>query len=117
MSEENPYEECDGLMANCMGELKDAAFEYLLLNPGSDFDDWRKGLIADYTTEVVDALGDSPEDVYAELADLWESDYEDQSTGIEQKFCEWALAFATENAVDIYYRLVDTCVKMQKERF
>lgn len=92
-----------------MRELKGAAFEYLLLNPGSECGDWQKGLIEQYPAEVVDALGTDPEEAYAGLADLWESDYRDRETGIEQKFSEWAKAFANEYAVGIYYFLVDAC--------
>lgn len=90
-------------------ELKDAAFEYLLLNPGADFGDWQQSLISGYPTEVADALGTNREDVYAALADLWESDYEDPKTGIVQKLCEWAMSFANEYAVGIYYHLTDVC--------
>ncbi len=90
-------------------ELKEAAFEYLLLNPGSDFGDWQQGLISDYPAEVVDALGNNPNEVFADLANLWESDYEDPKTGIEQKLCEWAMSFANEYAVGIYYFLADAC--------
>lgn len=90
-------------------ELKEAAFEYLLLNPGSEFGDWQQGLISGYPTEVVDALGTNTEEVNAALADLWESDYEDPKTGIVQKFCEWAMSFANEYAVGIYYFLADAC--------
>lgn len=100
-------EEPANLMADCMEELKEAAFEYLRLNPGTEFGDWQQGLISDCPAEVVDALGTDPEQVYASLADLWETDYCDPDTGIEQRFSEWALAFATENAVDLYYRLAE----------
>lgn len=92
-----------------MDELKDAAFEYLLLNPGSEFGDWQQGLIQEYPTEVVDALGTNPHEVYSDLADLWESDYLDPKTGTCQKFSEWAMSFANEYAVGIYYCLVDAC--------
>lgn len=90
-----------------MDELKDAAFEYLLLNPGSDFGEWRQGLIQDYPTEVVDALGNNPMEVYADLAELWNSEYTDPQTGIWKDFKNWALAFANDESVDIYYRLVE----------
>lgn len=89
-----------------MDELRYAAFEYLLFNPGSKFDDWMQGMLEQYPTEVVDALGVNPETVYAELSDLWNSDYADPQTGIKQKFSEWALAFANEYAIGIYFRLV-----------
>ena len=96
-------------------QLKDSAFEYLLLNPGSEFGDWQQGLIENYPTEVVDALGNDPADVYSSLADLWEDDYEDPKTGIEQRLCDWALAFATEQSVDIYYKLVEAYSRQEKQ--
>lgn len=95
-------------------ELRAAAFEYLLLNPGSEFGDWQQGLIQEYPTEVVDALGNNPNEVYSDLADLWESDYMDPKTGIEQKFSGWAESFCNESAVGIYYYLVDACAELQK---
>lgn len=110
MNGEYPFNETDPLM----DELKDASFEYLLLNPGSEFGDWQQGLIQEYPTEVVDALGNNPGEVYADLADLWESDYTDPKTGIEQKFSEWAMSFANESAVGIYYNLVDACSELKK---
>ena len=38
----------------------------------------------------------------------------DPKTGIEQSFAEWAMSFATENAVGIYYHLVDACAELAK---
>ncbi len=95
-------------------ELREAAFEYLLLNPGSDFGDWQQGLISDYPTEVVDALGTNPAEVNASLADMWESDYEDPKTGVAQKFSEWAMSFANAHAVGIYYFLVDARTDLKR---
>lgn len=51
MNELNTYNET----ATLESELQEAAFEYLLLNPSSEFDDWQQGLISDYPAEVVDA--------------------------------------------------------------
>ncbi|MDE5643915.1 MAG: hypothetical protein K2I56_10550 [Muribaculaceae bacterium] len=110
MNGEYPFNETDPLM----DELKDAAFEYLLLNPGSEFGDWQQDLIEQYPTEVVDALGSNPDEVYAGLADLWESDYNDPRTGIEQKFCEWAMSFANEYATGIYYFHADACDELKR---
>ena len=110
MNGEWPFCETDPLM----DELKAAAFEYLLLNPGSEFGDWQQGLIEQYPTEVVDALGSNPDEVYADLADLWESEYTDPKTGIWKDIHEWAECFATEQSVDIYYRLVDACTELQE---
>lgn len=103
MNEQNTYNDT----ATSIDELKEAAFEYLLLNPGSDFGEWRQGLIQDYPTEVVDALGNNPMEVYADLAELWNSEYTDPQTGIWKDFKNWALAFANDESVDIYYRLVE----------
>lgn len=108
-SEEFDMQTCDSL-----AELKEAAFEYLLLNPGTEFGDWQQGLVSDYPAEVVDALGSSPAEVCAGLADLWERDYVDPKTNIEQKFSEWAESFATEPAVGIYYFLVDACADLKR---
>lgn len=118
MNEENRYEELDPfsdeLRCDCMTELKEAAFEYLLLNPGSEFDDWQQGLLDQYPDTVVDALGCNPPEVFAGLADLWECDYEDPKTGTCQKFSEWAMSFANEYAVGIYYFLVDACTDLKR---
>lgn len=103
MNGEFPFYESDPLM----DELKAAAFEYLLLNPGSEFGDWQYGLISDYPTEVVDALGSQPEEVYAALSDLWESDYEDGATGACHSFNEWAEYFATDRSVELFYDLAE----------
>lgn len=66
-------------------------------------------MIEQYPDEVVDALGSNPNEVFADLSDLWETDYLDPKTGIEKKLCEWALVFANEQSIDIYYAPVDAC--------
>ena len=90
-----------------LDELKAAAFEVLLLNPGCDRGDWEQTLVEDYGTEVVDAYGNNPREVFALLDDLWESPYYDKASGLEKDYKEWAEAFATEQAVDVYYELID----------
>lgn len=112
MNGEFPFCETDPLM----DELKEAAFEYLLLHPGSEFCDWQNGLITEYPAEVVDALGTCPEEVFAALSDLWESEYEDPDTGLEQKISDWALAFANEPAVEIYYLLVEARNEIRRSK-
>ena len=88
-------------------ELKAAAFEVLLLNPGCEQSDWAKILVEQYGTEVVDAYGTDPEEAYASLADLWQSPYFDRNSGLEYDFKTWAEAFATDAAVQMYYDLTD----------
>ena len=89
-----------------MDELRHAAFEVLLLNPGCEQSAWVDILIEQYGTEVVDAYGNNPTEVFADLADLWESPYLDKNSGLEYDYKQWALAFATEAAVQMYYDLI-----------
>lgn len=110
MNELNTYNET----ATLESELQEAAFEYLLLNPGSEFGDWQQGLISDYPAEVVDALGTNPPEVFADLADMWEQEYTDPKTGLRQKYSEWAMTFANEHAVGVYYFLVDACADLMR---
>lgn len=88
-----------------LAELKAAAFEVLLLNPGSEMADWQQTLVLQYGTEVVDAYGQNPPEVYAALNDLWETPYEDINSGLEYDYKTWAAAFATDEAVRMYYDL------------
>lgn len=115
MNEQEKYDLFSNeLRCDSMSELKAAAFEYLLLNHGSEFGDWQQGLIEQYPAEVVDALGTDPEEVYASLADLWDSgEYEDQATGICKRFHDWAEYFATERSVELYYMLVEARAKIK----
>lgn len=91
-----------------LDELKAGAFEVLLLNPGCDIGDWEQILVEQYGTELIDAYGTDPATVYASMSDLWESPYYDKASGLEKDYKEWAEAFATEAAVDLYYELVDS---------
>ena len=90
-----------------LDELKAAAFEVLLLNPGCEQTDWANILIEQYGTEVVDAYGKDPAEAYASLADLWENPYFDTNSGLEYDFKTWAEAFSTDAAVQLYYDLTE----------
>ena len=87
-------------------ELKAAAFEVLLLNPGCDEGDWAKILVEQYGTEVVDAFGNNPPEVFALLADLWESPYYDHNSGLEYDYKTWAKALWTDASIQMYYDMV-----------
>ena len=102
-------EEASEVFCGCysMEELKAAAFEVLLLNPGCEQKDWADILVEQYGTEVVDAYGKDPAEAYASLEDLWESPYLDEVSGLEYDFKRWAEAFATDAAVQMYYDLTD----------
>ena len=55
----------------------------------------------------MDALGNNPNEVYAELEDIWENvDYEDPRTGICLTYQNWAEYFAGEFAHTIFALIV-----------
>ena len=106
-AEENQEEELDEA-PDFYADLKEAAWNILHENPGTDFGDWQMMLIEQYPTEVVDALGTNPPEVFAELSDWWDSmDYDDGVLEIPHTFREWAEYFATERSVELYDLLVE----------
>ena len=95
-------------------ELKEAAWNILHENPGSDLGDWQDLLIEQYPTEVVDALGTNPPEVYAQLSDWWETmDYDDGVLETSYSFRDWAEYFATEQSVELYDLLVEAKRKIR----
>lgn len=110
-AEENQEEELDEA-PDFYAELKEAAWNILHENPGTDFGDWQMMLIEQYPTEVVDALGTNPPEVFAELSDWWDCmDYDDGVLEIPHTFREWAEYFATERSVELYDLLVEAKCK------
>ena len=106
-AEENQEEELDEA-PDFYADLKEAAWNILHENPGTDFGDWQMMLIEQYPTEVVDALGTNPPEVFAELSDWWDCmDYDDGVLEIPHTFREWAEYFATERSVELYDLLVE----------
>lgn len=98
----------DGDPNYCLDALKEAAWDILRENPGSDFGDWQRSLIEQFPAETVDALGADPEEVHAALADWWECmDYEDPSTGMCERYRDWAEYFASDRSVELYDRLTE----------
>ena len=105
-AEENQEEEEEA--PDFYTDLKEAAWNILHENPGTDFGDWQMMLIEQYPTEVVDALGTNPPEVFAELSDWWDCmDYDDGVLEIPHTFREWAEYFATERSVKLYDLLVE----------
>lgn len=89
-------------------ELKQAAWNILHENPGTECGEWIAMLIEQYPTEVVDALGTNPMEVEAQLCDMWDcNDWEDEETGECHSFATWAEYFATDRSVELYDMLVD----------
>ena len=89
-------------------ELKEAAWNILHENPGTEFGDWITMLIEQYPTEVVDAVGANPTEAYAALTDIWDTEnYEDEVTGECHTFNDWAEYFATDRSVELYDLLAE----------
>lgn len=86
-------------------ELKAAAFEVLLLHPGSTPQEWDAALCKQYAMELMDAYGSDPKAVHDGLAKLWNTKYRDINSGLEYTYNQWAEAFATEASVQMYYDL------------
>lgn len=98
----------DGETPDFYAELKEAAWNILHENPDTDLENWKMMLIEQYPTEVVDALGTNPPEVFAELSDWWDSmGYDDGITDLCYTFRDWAEYFATERSVELYDLLVE----------
>lgn len=76
--------------------LKDCAWNIVKENPGIDRSEWVDELIRQYPSEVVDAYGTNPWEVYHDLADLWEMEYTDPHTGEWNSFTGWSEYLATD---------------------
>lgn len=77
-------------------ELKDCAWNIVRENPGIDRSEWIDQLIRQYPSEVVDAFGVNPPEVYHELTDLWEMEYTDPETGEWNSFAGWSEYFVND---------------------
>ena len=96
-------------------ELKEAAWNILHENPDTDLESWKSMLIEQYPTEVVDALGTNPPEVYAELSGWWDSmGYDDGITDLCHTFRDWAEYFATDRSVELYDLLVEAKHKIKR---
>lgn len=96
-------------------ELKKVAFDVIYKYGSEDCGDWIDSLINNYPHEVVDAFGNNPPEVYAELADLWSSmDYEDTRTGICLTYRDWAVYFANDFGHIIYDELIKAKVEANR---
>lgn len=76
-------------------ELKTCAYNIVRENPGIDRSEWIDELIRQYPSEVVDAYGTNPPEVYEELSDLWEMEYTDPETHEWNSFAGWSEYLAT----------------------
>ena len=108
----NAIRETSDVAPDFVDDLKDAAWDVLHENPGSNRRMWIETLIGEYPTEVVDALGTNPDEVMDQLAQWWRSmRYNDEITGLCYTFGEWAEVFATDQSVADYNTLVKQLCK------
>ncbi|MBD5339366.1 MAG: hypothetical protein HDR98_09670 [Bacteroides sp.] len=77
-------------------ELKACAFNIVKENPGIDRSAWIDMLIRHYPTEVVDAYGTNPPEVFEELSDLWDMEYTNPETEEWHSFAYWSEYFAND---------------------
>lgn len=60
-----------------IGELVEYGREVMEEDPAQDCQDWINVMIRRYPTEVVDAFGTDPQEVFHALTDLWEEHFSD----------------------------------------
>ena len=88
-----------------INELHHAAFEVLLLHPGTTRDTWVQTLMEQYAMEVTDALGTDTETTRERLNKMWGEDYTD-TAGVTRSYAEWAALLATDAAITEYYKTI-----------
>jgi len=88
-----------------MNELRNAAFEVLLLHPATTRDTWVQTLIEQYPTEVTDALGTDEQNARERLNKMWGEYYTD-TAGVTRSYAEWAALLATDAAITEYYKSI-----------
>ena len=87
------------------GILKECAWNILHENPGIDRYDWIDKLIQEYPSEVVDAYGTNPPEVFQELSDLWDMEYTNPETEEWHSFAYWSEYF--DNDPDVLHNKLD----------
>lgn len=88
-----------------LNELRNAAFEVLLLHPATTRETWVQTLIEQYPAEVIDALGTDTKQTRERLNKMWCEDYTD-TAGNTRSYAEWAALFATESDISNYYKTI-----------
>lgn len=88
-----------------LDELRNAAFEVMLLHPATTRDTWVQLLMEQYAMEVTDALGTDEETTRERLNKMWGEDYTD-TAGETRSYADWAALFATDAAITEYYKTI-----------
>lgn len=98
-------------------ELREGAWLLLHNEPGLDREEWKRELISQYPTEIVDTFGTDPAEVYATMDDWWESKtYKDENTGLCETYQGWSLIFANEKSVMVFDELSRLKLKLSRLR-
>lgn len=96
-------------------ELREGAWLILHNEPGFDREEWKRELISQYPTEVVDTFGTDPAQAYATMDGWWESEtYEDENTGLCETYQGWSLIFANEKSVMVFDELSRLKLKLSR---
>ena len=96
-------------------ELREGAWLLLHNEPGLDREEWKRELISQYPTEVVDTFGTDQAEAYATMDDWWESEtYEDENTGLSETYQGWSLIFANEKSVMVFDELSRLKLKLSR---
>lgn len=88
-----------------INELRNAAFEVLLLHLATTRDTWVQLLMEQYAMEVTDALGTDEKTTRERLNKMWGEDYTD-TAGVTRSYSDWAALFATDAAITEYYKTI-----------
>ena len=96
-------------------ELREGAWLLLHNSPGLDREEWKRELVSQYPTEVVDTFGTDPAEAYATMDDWWESEtYKDENTGLCETYQGWSLIFANEKSVMVLDELSRLKLKLSR---
>ena len=88
-----------------LDELRNAAFEVMLLHPATTRETWVQTLMEQYPAEVIDALGTDEETTRERLEKMWGEDYTD-TAGETRSYADWAALLATESDITEYYKSI-----------
>lgn len=96
-------------------ELREGAWLLLHNEPGLDREEWKRELIRQYPTEIVDTFGIDPAEAYATMDNWWESEtYKDENTGLCETYQGWSLIFANEKSVMVFDELSRLKLKLSR---
>lgn len=88
---------CDN---NFSEEIKDVAFETIVLNPGCTYERWLDIMMEECMAEITDETGGG--DIGDLLSRLWLSHYVDSKMNKDMTIEEWAHHFSTKQDVELY---------------